>query len=136
MGGRAWLDVARELLAGSSEAHWRASAGRSYYALLHEVLARLRQWGFSPPARDKVHAFARIKLIFASDLDLKQIGLILESLGRLRNTADYQLSSPGPFSSSKTAAGACADAQAAIVLLDRIEAEPARRSAAVNSIRP
>jgi len=32
------------------------------------------------------------KLIHATDLDLKRIGLALEALGRLRNMADYQLS--------------------------------------------
>ena len=41
MDGRALLDVARELAAGSSEAHWRSSVGRAYYALLHEVLGTL-----------------------------------------------------------------------------------------------
>jgi hypothetical protein len=49
MNGRAWLDVARELAAGSDEAHWRSNVGRSYYALLHEALDLLRRWGFSLP---------------------------------------------------------------------------------------
>jgi hypothetical protein len=67
-----------------------------YYALLHEVLGMLRRWGFSLPPRDKVHTFARLKLVYATDLDLKRIGLTLEALGRLRNVADYQLSSRAP----------------------------------------
>jgi len=91
MDGRALIDVARELAAGSSEAYWRSSVGRAYYALLHEVLATLRHWGFSTPPRDRVHTFARLKLVYATDLDLKRIGLTLETLGRLRNAADYQL---------------------------------------------
>ena len=91
MDGRALIDVARELAAGSSEAHWRSSVGRAYYALLHEVLAALRHWGFSTPPRDRVHTFARLKLVYATDIDLKRIGLTLEALGRLRNAADYQL---------------------------------------------
>ncbi len=100
MDGRALLDVARELAAGSSEAHWRSGVGRAYYALLHEVLGTLQRWGFSPPPRDKVHTFARLKLVYATDPDLKRIGLTLEALGRLRNAADYQLSLPGPFVSA------------------------------------
>ena len=100
MDGRAFLDVARELAAGSSEAHWRSSVGRAYYALLHEVLGTLRRWGFSLPPRDKVHTFARLKLVYAKDSDLKRIGLTLEALGRLRNAADYQLSTSGPFVSA------------------------------------
>jgi hypothetical protein len=63
MVGRALLDVARELAAGASEAHSRSSVGRAYYALLHEVLVTLRRWGFSLPPSDKVHTFARLKLV-------------------------------------------------------------------------
>jgi hypothetical protein len=136
MNGRAFLDVARELAAGSSEAHWRSSAGRAYYALLHEVLDTLRRWGFALPPRDRVHTFARIKLIYATDPDLKRIGLTLEALGRLRNVADYDRSSPGPFSNATVAVTAVADVDAAIAVLDAIEADPVRRAAAVGSIPP
>ena len=136
MDGRALLDVARELAAGSSEAHWRSSVGRAYYALLHEVLGTLRRWGFSLPPRDKVHTFARLKLVYATDPDLKRIGRTLEALGRLRNAADYQLSLSGPFVSARIAVQALADAEAAVALLDALEANPARRTAAVGSIPP
>jgi hypothetical protein len=136
MDGRSFLDVARDLAAGSGEPHWRTSVGRAYYALLHEVLGALQRWGFSSPPRDKVHGFARIKLVYATDPDLKRVGLTLEALGRLRNTADYQLRLPGPFLSAKAADSAIADARSAIALLDAIEADPARRSAAVGSIFP
>ncbi|HZW30642.1 MAG TPA: hypothetical protein VFF52_08055 [Isosphaeraceae bacterium] len=112
MDGRAFLDGARELAAGSSEAHWRSSVGRAYSALLHEVLDTLRRWGFTLPPRDKVHTFARLKLIYATDPHLKQIGLTLEALGRLRNAADYQMSLPGPFVSARIAAQALTDAEA------------------------
>jgi hypothetical protein len=136
MDGRALLDVARELAAGPGEPHWRSSVGRAYYALLHEVLGALRRWGFSPPPRDKVHTFARRKLTFATDPDLKRIGLTLEAIGRLRNVADYQLLLPGHFVSARNAVSALADAEAAVVLLDALEASPARRTAAVASIPP
>jgi hypothetical protein len=136
MDGRALLDVARELAAGASEAHWRSSVGRAYYALLHEVLDTLRRWGFSLPPRDKVHTFARLKLVYATDPDLKRIGLTLEALSMLRNAADYQLSQSGPFISARIAVQALADAEAAVALLDALEANPARRAAAVGSIPP
>ena len=103
MDGRAFLDVARDLAAGSSEPHWRSGVGRAYYALLHEVLGALRRWGFSIPPRDKVHTFARLKLVYATDPDLKRIGLTLEALGRLRNAADYHPSTSGPFVSARIA---------------------------------
>jgi hypothetical protein len=136
MDGRALLDVARELAAGLSEAHWRSSVGRAYYALLHEVLDTLRRWGFSLPPRDKVHTFCRLKLVYATAPDLKRVGLTLEALGRLRNTADYQVTLSGPFVSARIAVQALADAKAAVALLDALEANPARRAAAVGSIPP
>ena len=136
MDGRALLDVARELASGPSEAHWRSSVGRAYYALLHEVLGTLRRWGLSLPPRDKVHTFARLKLVYATGPDLKRVGLTLEALGRLRNTADYQLSLSGPFVSAGAAVSALADAEAAIALLDALESDPARRATAAGSIPP
>ena len=136
MDGRALLDVVPELAAGSSEPHWRSSVGRTSYALLHKVLGILRRWGFSLPPRDKVYTFARLKLVYATDPDLKRIGLTLEALGRLRNVADHQLSPSGPFGSAKIAVSALTDAEVAIVLLDAIEADPARRTSAAGSIPP
>jgi hypothetical protein len=134
MDSRSLLDVSRELAGGSTEAHWRSSVGRSYYALLHEVLGVLGRWGFALPPRDKVHTFARLKFVYATDPDLKRIGLILESLGRLRNAADYQISTPGPFASPRIATSALSDAESAVALLDAIESDPARRAGAARTI--
>ena len=71
MDSRTLFDVGREPAAGPTEAHWRSSAQRAYYGLLHEVLGILGRWGFAAPPRDKVHTFARLKLIYATDPDLK-----------------------------------------------------------------
>ncbi len=125
MDGRTLLDVGQDLAAGPSEAHWRSSVGRTYYALLHEVLGALRRWGFVLPPCDKVHTFARLKFVYASDPDLKRIGLTLEALAQLRNVADYQLGTLGPFVSPRIAVSALADAQSAVALLDALEADPA-----------
>jgi hypothetical protein len=136
MEGRTLLDVGRDLAAGPTEAHWRSSVGRAYYALSHEVLGALRRWGFAPPPRDKVHTFARLKFVYASNPDLKRIGLTLEALAQLRDAADYQLGTSGPFVSPKIAASIMKDAESAVALLDAIEADPARRAAAVRTIQP
>jgi hypothetical protein len=70
----------------------------------------------------------------ATDPGLKRIGLTLEALGRLRSAADYQLSTSGPFACTRIAASALADSEAAILPVDAIEADAARRTAAVGSI--
>ena len=136
MDGRALLDVARELAAGSSEAHWRSSVGRAYYALLHQVLEMLLRWGFSLPPRDKVHTFARLKLVYATDADLKRIGLTLEALGRLRNAADYQLSLSGPFRVRTDCHSGPGGRRGSRRPARRPRSRPARRAAAVGSIPP
>ena len=104
--------------------------------MLHEVLSTLQCWSFSLPPRDKVHTFARLKLVYATDPDPKRIGLMLEALGRPRNTADDQLSLSGPFVSPGIAVSALADAEAAVLLLDALEDDSARHAAAVGSTPP
>jgi hypothetical protein len=67
------------------------------------MLGTLRRWGFSLPSHDKVHGFARLKLVYSTDPDLKRIGLTLEALGRMLNVADYRSSLSGPFASARIA---------------------------------
>ena len=83
-----------------------------------------------------MHTYVRLKFVYATDPDLKRIGLALEALGRLRNVADYQLGTSGPFVSPRIAASALTDAESAIALLDAIEADPARCAAAARTIQP
>jgi hypothetical protein len=78
MDGRAFLVVASELAQGPTEAHWRAAAGRAYYALMLEGRDALQRWGFPIPPRDQVHAFVRLRFIFATDVDFKEVGYALE----------------------------------------------------------
>jgi hypothetical protein len=134
MDGRAYLDVARDLAAGSTEAHWRTAAGRVYYAVLHEGLTALLRWGFTIPPRENLHAFVRLGFVFAIDPDLKTVGRALEYLSKLRNQADYQLANLGPFATGTRVAQALADA--AIARLDQIDGDPTRRAAAIATIRP
>jgi hypothetical protein len=75
------------------------------------------------PPRDKAHTHVRLKFVFATDPDLKRIGLTLEALGRTGNAADYQLGTSGPFVSPRIAASAVTDAESALTLLAR-DADP------------
>ena len=136
MDGRWFLDVARELANGPTEAHWRAAAGRAYYALLLEGLASLNRWGFPPTPRENIHSFVRLRFTYTSDSDLRGIGVVLDDLVRLRNQADYQLAAHPRFASPRRALQAITDARDAVDLLDRIDADPPRRAAAIASIRP
>jgi hypothetical protein len=134
MDGRAFLDVARQLV-GGTEAHRHSAVGRAYYALLIEARDALIRWGFPPPPHFQLHAFVRHRFTVPSDPDLKIIGGKLDSLNTLRNQADYQTASAGMFAASQRATAAVRDAQTAIDLLDAINADPARVAAAVAAIR-
>lgn len=135
MDGRAFLESARHLLATPSEANRRSAVGRAYYALLHEGRVVLERWGFPLPPRDSIHTFVRLRFAYPTHTDLKQVGDALDDLSRLRNQADYHLGIVGAFASDVRARQAVASAQTAIDLLDHIDADPARRVAAVAAIR-
>jgi hypothetical protein len=135
MDGRAFLDVSKELLVGPTEAHWRAAAGRAYYALMLEGWAALLRWGFAVPPRDSVHTFVRMRFNFAADRDLQKIGRALDSLSWLRNQADYHLASPGPFTDSVQVGQGIGRAETSLVRLDQVEADTSRRAAAITGIR-
>ena len=54
----------------------------------------------------------------------------------LRNAADYQLGTSGPFVSPRIALSALAYAESAFALLDALEADPARLAAAARTVPP
>jgi len=135
MDGRKFLDVARELLRGTTEAHWRSATGRAYYAVVLEGKAALARWGIVLPRRDLIHAAVRLRLTYVHDADLQLVGKALDDLGRLRNKADYDLASPGPFANSSATATAIAQAEEAIRKLDQAGTDAARLAAAVADIR-
>ncbi len=136
MDGRAFLEVARELTPGGTEAHRRTAAGRAYYALMLEARELLARWGISPAPRDSVHHSVRLKMLSSADPDLRQVGLTLERLGRLRNDADYDLSDPRRrFRISGPVEAAVRDSGAAILLLEEVDADNTRRTAAIASMK-
>jgi uncharacterized protein (UPF0332 family) len=135
MDGRAFLQVARELALGATEAHWRSAAGRAYYALLLEVLAALERWGFTRPPRHQVHAFARLRFTYSSDSDLRRVGFALDELTQRRNEADYQIASYGSFADATEAMRVIREAEVNLARLDQVEADVLRRTAAIAGIR-
>src|SRR5262245_35914640 len=100
MQGRAFLDLARELVQGNSEKHWRGAAGRAYYALMLECRDALSSSGIRLPPRDTVHAFVRDRFLIQTHADLLSIGRVIERLNRLRNRADYELGTLPEFLSA------------------------------------
>lgn len=135
MDGREFLRIAQELAAGRTEAHWRAAAGRAYYALMLTARDQLERWGFMCPPRENVHTFVRLRFFTAANADLQLIGSRLERLGRLRNQADYQLTLARPFRSAAVSSQAIASAQGALARLDQIDGDPARRTVAIAAIK-
>ena len=131
MRGRAFIDLAPDILAGNTEAHRRGAAGRAYYGLMLECRDALFRWGFTLPPRDSVHTFARLRFSYAAPPDLKSISWSLDRLVKLRNHADYDLSPHVDFASNTRPQQAIDDAKAALVVLDAIDADPARQAAAV-----
>lgn len=135
MVGRAFLDVARELLKGKTEAHWRAAAGRAYYALMLECREALRRWGIPPPSGQGVHAFVRLRFVYSPEPDVKEIGYRLERLIKLRNLADYDLLSTAGWKDSKKAQDAVVQVEDALLLLDTLEADAPRLAQTIADIK-
>jgi hypothetical protein len=136
MAGKGFLDVAREVVAGTTEFHWRAAVVHAYYALLLEGRDTLFRWGQSMPRRDTVHAWVRLRFTYAKDADLQQLGDALDDLSRLRNLASYDLSALKDFKSSAKALAAIQQANSALALLDQIDADPTRQATAIASLPP
>jgi len=135
MRGRAFLTVAEELSRGTTEAHWRAAAGRAYYALLLDGHDTLADWAIVNTTGQSIHAFVRLRFTYAADAGLKRVGYALDDLAQLRNEADYKLAAPGSFRNPAEATRAIRKARLTLALLDQVAGDPQRRVAAVADIR-
>jgi uncharacterized protein (UPF0332 family) len=93
MDGKDFIQVAKDLIKGASEAHWRSSISRSYYAAFH-ISRRfvLRKGGGVPQTRD-AHMMVREYLIGSNDPEVSALGTILGDLHAKRRKADYDLES-------------------------------------------
>jgi hypothetical protein len=95
----------------------------------------LRSWKIVHPRGDNVHTFVRLRMTFASDSYLKDVGLLLDALTQARNRADYDLSPHPLFASAAFASQSVLDVAARLSLLDAVAADPARSAAAAADIR-
>jgi hypothetical protein len=129
--------MGREILAFATlPRHWRAVIIHAYYALLLESRDAMTRWGLPPLTRQQLHAQVRLRLVYSTDRELKDIGDALETLGKHRNLASYDLRPLPLFATATDAVDDVKLAAAALAQLDAIDADPARRAAAVASIRP
>ncbi len=136
MQGREFLELARELLPGTHPRHRRGAIIHAYYAVLLECRDTLIHWGVPPFARQQVHPQVRLKLIYSTDKDLKQIGYALEDLNRDRNSASYDLTDLPLFATPIRAQRLINQAADVLILLDSIDSDPVRRAAAIASLPP
>ncbi len=136
MQGRAYLDLAREVVLGGTEAHWRATVIHSYYALLLECRDALSRWGWSVPPHQNVHSEVRLCLIFATDADLKTIGRALDFLVQDRNRASYNTQARRVLIDQSLAQARLREATNALALLDQIDGNSTRRAAAIAALPP
>lgn len=136
MQGRAFVEVAREVAAGRTEAHWRAAVIHAYYALFLECREALRRWGIVIPPRQDVHSFVRLRFLYAANADLKALGRALDRWCYFRNQANYDLSTLARFATDALALDAIRETTAALALLDALDADPMRRAAAIAAISP
>ncbi len=135
MRGRDFLSLAREVVRGNTEAHWRGGVIHAYYGLLLECRDALERWGRRVPHRD-VHRLVRLTLVCARDADVKSVGYTLERLGPHRAYANYQMATRPDFSSRRQPRQWVQEAADALALLDAIDGDPARRAAGIASLPP
>jgi hypothetical protein len=96
----------------------------------------MTRWGLRPLARHQVHTQVRLRLIRSTNPDVKDIGLKLERLGMNRSAASYDLRPLPLFATAADAQNDVNRSAAALALLDAIDADPARRAAAIASLTP
>lgn len=74
MNGRAFLDLADEIVRGGTEVHFRGASGRAYYGIFLECRDALERWGIHMPRHENPHRFVRLRFSFPADKELKYIG--------------------------------------------------------------
>ena len=75
--GRDFLVVADALAAAGTEAAWRSSISRSYYAAFHAAREFMTGLRFRVPAADQAHAYLWMRLSNTGDPAADRIGRLL-----------------------------------------------------------
>ena len=91
IGARDLLKLAEVLCRGTTEAEWRCSVGRAYYAAFHQARDLLQTLGFQIPRAELVHAFLWKRLQSCGPSAVGTAGSKLHQLRSLRNRADYDV---------------------------------------------
>ena len=94
MTARDILDVAWDLLSGSTEAEWRAAISRAYFAAFHAARNLLRDVSFEVPRGERAHGYLWLRLSNSADAVVDHQGAQLRELRHMRNWADYDLDRP------------------------------------------
>jgi uncharacterized protein (UPF0332 family) len=123
MDARAFLTLADQLAAGRTEAEWRSSLSRTYYATFHVARDLLSELGFFVPRADRAHSYVHLRLANCGHHQVQPAGAFLNNLRQMRNGADYDLFRQ--FAQSQALA-VLSPARQAIQALDAAKQEPTR----------
>jgi uncharacterized protein (UPF0332 family) len=123
MNWRDFLSLAARLATGTTEAEWRTTVSRAYYAAFHIARRLLADLKFTVPRADRAHQYLVFRLSNCGESAVEQVGRDLDTLRRLRNRADYD---EVPALTQAQAAAAVQLAEGIIQLLDTAKREPVR----------
>jgi uncharacterized protein (UPF0332 family) len=86
-----FLTLAETWIKGPTEAEWRSSVSRAYYAAFHKARQLLRDLGFLVPRGDQAHAYLWLRFSNCGDSQVQLAGSDLNRLRRERNRSDYDI---------------------------------------------
>jgi hypothetical protein len=89
-----YINIAKELFEGHSEAHFRSSISRAYYGIYNIVVVAVKEKYKEYNIEDENHGNLFKFLISREDADDVFIGAMLDKLRINRNKADYNSNDP------------------------------------------
>jgi len=125
MEGKAFLEIAQQLVQKRTEPALRSAISRAYYAAYNCCIQLLGELGFRfgqhAPAHEKVYQYLRN----AGIIEIQDAADILNRLRRRRNSADYDMTSI-EFQNHIVCQLDLAKAQAIILQIEKYSHEPFR----------
>jgi hypothetical protein len=100
-----------------------------------EVRDGMTRWDLSPPPLASVHQSVRRRCYATRDVDLKQVGIHLDTLRSHRGVADYETTAAPAFAKSTKAHDLIRIATLALTLFDALDADVPRRVAVYADIQ-